>query len=83
MSLDNIIKNLDLKKDNLNLLSKNFKTIKVTDEESLIEFYVINKANADILVTDDEFVGNTYINLNFIENFIDFEKIKQKKIRSY
>ena len=81
MDLNLVIETLDLKKDNLSLLSKNFKTVKVTDQSSLETFYIVSKINADTLTLEDEFVGLTYSNLKFLEKFINFDKPKQKTLK--
>ena len=38
---------------------------------------------ADMVTIEDEFVGLTYSNLEFIKSFINLEKPKEKKLGSY
>ena len=83
MNLNTMISNLDIKHENLNVLCSGIKNIKVTDINELEQFYVSNKEYADMVTREDEFVGLTYSNLEFIKSFINFEKPKEKKLGSY
>ena len=82
MSEKKNIYNLDIKHESLNVLCSG-KTIKVTDVNALEQFYNSNKEYADIVTIDDEFVGLTYSNLEFLKSFISLEKPKQKTLRIY
>ena len=81
MNLNTMISNLDLKHENLNVLCSGLKTIKTTDINELEQFYTSNKEHADMLTVDDEFVGLTYSNLDFLQSFINLEKANQKILR--
>lgn len=78
MNLNTIISNLDIKHQNLSILCSNVKTIRVTDVSALEQFYISSKERADDLTLDDEFVGLTYSNLEFLKNFINIDKPRQK-----
>ena len=81
MNLNTMISNLDIKHENLNVLCSDVKTIKITDINALEQFYISNKEYADMVTVDDEFVGLTYSNLEFLKSFINLEKTNQKVLR--
>lgn len=83
MNLNTKISNLDIKHENLTVLCSGIKTIEITDINALEQFYISNKEYADMVTREDEFVGLTYSNLEFIKSFINLEKPKEKKLGSY
>ena len=64
---------------NLNkmFIESGFHTVLIEDINFVSGFYDIEREKADKLNLDDEYVGNTYYNLKFIESYA---KIKTKKL---
>lgn len=70
---------INMAKDNLNkmFIESGFHTILIEDINFVSGFYDVEREKADKLTLDDEYVGNAYYNLQFIE---PYAKIKSKKL---